>query len=88
MEINLMDYIVEQALILIPVLYVLGVMLKRTNKIEDWTIPWILLIVGVIGAISLIGLNPNAIIQGILATGAAVYTNQLIKQSTDKKGQV
>ncbi|MCW6075454.1 phage holin family protein [Clostridium sporogenes] len=84
---NLMDYIVEQALILIPVLYILGMMLKNTQKIKDWSIPWILLVVGVIGAISLMGLNPNAIIQGILATGAAVYTNQLIKQSTEKKEQ-
>ncbi|MBY6907524.1 phage holin family protein [Clostridium botulinum] len=88
MEINLMDYIIDQALILIPALYVLGIMLKQTSKIKDWTIPWILLVVGVIGAISLIGLNPSAIIQGILATGAAVYTNQLIKQSTEKKEQV
>ncbi|NFC86236.1 hypothetical protein EXN13_00680 [Clostridium botulinum] len=88
MEINLMDYIIDQALILIPALYVLGIMLKQTNKIKDWTIPWILLVVGIIGSISLMGLNPNSIIQGILATGAAVYTNQLIKQSTEKKEQV
>ncbi|OOO62062.1 phage holin family protein [Clostridium tepidum] len=84
---NLMDYIIEQALILIPALYVLGIMLKQTNKIKDWTIPWILLVVGIIGAISLIGLNPNAVIQGILATGAAVFTNQLIKQNTKKREQ-
>lgn len=62
-------------------------MLKQTNKIKDWTIPWILLVVGIIGAISLIGLNPNAVIQGILATGAAVFTNQLIKQNTKKREQ-
>ena len=64
MEINLMDYIVEQALILIPVLYILGVMLKGTNKIKDWTIPWILLVVGIIGAIALMGLNVNSVLQG------------------------
>ncbi|EPY6430790.1 phage holin family protein [Clostridium sporogenes] len=87
MEINLMDYIVEQALILIPVLYVLGMMLKNTQEIKDWTIPWILLVLGIIGAISLMGFNANAVIQGVLVTGAAVYTNQLIKQSTEKKEQ-
>ncbi|MCW6088800.1 phage holin family protein [Clostridium sporogenes] len=84
---NLMDYIVEQALILIPVLYVLGMMLKNTQEIKDWTIPWILLVLGIIGAISLMGFNANAVIQGVLVTGAAVYTNQLIKQSTEKKEQ-
>ncbi|WP_425292374.1 phage holin family protein [Clostridium sporogenes] len=84
---NLMDYIVEQALILIPALYVIGIMLKQTSKIKDWTIPWILLVLGIIGAISLMGFNANAVIQGILVTGVAVYTNQLIKQSTEKREQ-
>mgnify|MGYP001576458335 CR=1 FL=1 len=84
MEINLMDYIVEQALILIPVLYILGVMLKGTNKIKDWTIPWILLVVGIIGAIALMGLNVNSVLQGILAAGTAVFGNQLVKQTTVK----
>ncbi|WP_442882174.1 phage holin family protein [Clostridium sp.] len=85
MNINIMDYIMEQALILIPVLYVLGIMLKQTSKIKDWTIPWILLIVGIAGAIALLGVNANAVIQGILATGAAVYANQLVKQTTQKR---
>ncbi|MDU4597208.1 MAG: phage holin family protein [Clostridium sporogenes] len=87
MEINLMDYIIDQALILIPSLYVLGIMLKQTNKIEDWTIPWILLVIGIVGAVALMGLNINAVIQGILTTGAAVFTNQLIKQNTKKREQ-
>lgn len=87
MEINLMDYIIDQALILIPALYVLGIMLKQSGKIKDWTIPFILLPLGIVGAISLMGLNANAIIQGILTTGAAVLSNQLIKQSIDKREQ-
>ncbi|MBM7869282.1 Mn2+/Fe2+ NRAMP family transporter [Clostridium pascui] len=85
MEINLMEYVVDQSLILIPVLYILGRMLKNTNKIKDWCIPWILLIVGVIGAIALMGVNINAIIQGVLVTGVTVYANQLFKQSIDKR---
>ncbi|RXM70876.1 hypothetical protein DP143_13685 [Clostridium tetani] len=81
---NLMDYIVEQALILVPVLYILGLMLKGTEKIKDWTIPWILLIIGILGSIALIGFNVNAVIQGILTAGAAVFGNQLVKQTTVK----
>lgn len=84
MNINIMDYIVEQALILIPVLYVLGIMLKNTEIVKDWTIPWILLICGVGASIALMGFNTNSIIQGVLVTGATVYTNQLIKQTTVK----
>ncbi|WP_291567026.1 MULTISPECIES: phage holin family protein [unclassified Clostridium] len=82
---EIMDFIIEQALILIPALYILGMMLKNTEKIEDWLIPWILLIVGVIGAIAIMGFNVNAIIQGVLVVGATVYSNQLFKQSTKKK---
>lgn len=40
---------------------------------------------GVIGAIALMGLTAYAIIQGILVTGVTVYTNQLVKQSINKK---
>lgn len=84
MEMNIMDFITEQALILVPALYVLGMMLKNTEKIKDWTIPWILLVCGVCGSIALIGLNANAVIQGILTAGAAVFGDQLIKQTAVK----
>lgn len=73
-------YITENALILVPALYVLGMIVKNTEKVPDKYIPVVLLIVGIGGAIAFIGLNANAVIQGILVTGAAVYANQLIKQ--------
>ncbi|WP_291582629.1 phage holin family protein [Clostridium sp. UBA6640] len=82
---NIMSFITEKALILIPVLYIIGMMLKNTSKIQDWSIPWILLIIGIGGSIGLLGLNMEAIIQGVLVTGTTVYTNQLFKQSTIKK---
>ncbi|SKA20473.1 Phage holin family Hol44, holin superfamily V, partial [Clostridium tetani] len=53
MEINIMEFITEQAFILVPALYVLGLMLKQTKQIKDWTIPWILLVVGILGSIAL-----------------------------------
>ena len=85
MDINLMDYIIEQALVLIPVLYILGMMLKNTGKIKDWTIPWILLVCGIGSCIAIMGVNIQAVLQGVLVTGAAVFGNQLIKQSTEKR---
>lgn len=88
MDINLLDYIKEQAFILIPVLYVLGLMLKSNKKIQDWVIPWILTICSILGAVLLMGLNINAVIQGILCVGVAVYGNQLVKQTTQKREQV
>lgn len=77
---NIMNYITENALILIPVLYVLGAILKGTQKINDKYIPVILLPVGIVLAMLLVGVNINGLIQGILVTGATVYANQLVKQ--------
>jgi len=77
-------FIVEQALILIPALYVIGMFLKNTPAIKDWTIPYILLGLGILGAIALIGLNIQAVIQGILVAGVTVFANQLIKQTTKR----
>lgn len=78
---NLMDYITESAVILVPALYILGMIMKGTDKIPDKYIPIILLILGIAGAIAFMGLSPQSVVQGILITGAAVYTNQLIKQA-------
>lgn len=77
---NLMGYVMDNALILIPVLYVLGAILKGTEKVEDKYIPVVLLPVGIVLAMLIVGLNVNGFIQGILVTGATVYTNQLVKQ--------
>ncbi len=74
------NYITENALILIPVLYIIGMILKGIERIKDKYIPLILLPIGMSLAMALIGININAIIQGILVVGVSVYTNQLVKQ--------
>lgn len=77
---NIMNYITENALILIPALYVLGAILKSTQKIADKYIPILLLPVGIVLSMFLVGFDVNGVIQGILITGASVYVNQLVKQ--------
>ena len=79
---ELIDYITENSLILIPALYVLGMIIKNTKSIDDRYIPVILLFVGIAGAMGLQGITPEAVIQGVLVTGAAVYTNQILKQGS------
>ncbi|WP_346920112.1 phage holin family protein [Clostridium sp. UBA7339] len=74
------NYITENALILIPVLYIIGMILKGIERIKDKYIPLILLPIGIGLAIALMGFGINAIIQGVLVVGVSVYTNQLIKQ--------
>ncbi|NFH90901.1 holin [Clostridium botulinum] len=79
------NYITESALILIPVVFIIGAVLKGTERVSDKYIPIILLPIGVVLAMLLIGFNIEGFIQGILVTGAAVYTNQLIKQSNKQE---
>jgi hypothetical protein len=74
------EYITDNALVLLPVLYTLGMVIKNTDVIADKYIPAILLIAGVSGAVGIMGVSAHSIIQGILVTGSTVYTNQLIKQ--------
>ena len=76
----LKDYILDNALILIPAIYVIGAILKGTELIKDKYIPVILLPIGIVLGMILIGFDANGFIQGILVTGVAVYTNQLVKQ--------
>ena len=79
---DILDYVAGSRTILIPVLYIIGYIIKNTELIKNKYIPLILLIVSVTLSI-LMGENTviNNIIQGILAAGATVLTNQLIKQS-------
>lgn len=76
----MIQYITENALILIPVLNIIGVILKDTKKIPDKYIPLILLGFGILGTVAVMGLSPEGVVQGILVTGTAVYGNQVVKQ--------
>ena len=73
-------YIFEQSLILIPVLNILGLIIKQIKDINDKYIPLILLCFGLLSSFLINGMNTQAAIQGVLVTGAAVYGNQVIKQ--------
>ncbi len=75
-----MDYIIGDALILIPCLIVIGQIIKNIKVIPDKYIPLILLVVGIPVAMALSGWTVDGAIQGVLVTGAAVYGNQLWKQ--------
>lgn len=79
------QYISQNALILVPVLYIIGIIIKNTEEIKDKYIPIILLGIGILGSVGIMGISVNSIIQGVLVTGASVYANQLIKQTCKKE---
>lgn len=85
---NLQEYIKPELLILVPCLYIIGVMLKGSTLIKDKYIPLVLGVCGIVLSlmytVGLSGLSLatvfTAITQGVLVAGTSVYVNQLIKQ--------
>lgn len=77
----LFDYLMEEALILIPVLLIIGKIVKATPFINNWLIPHIILIIGLTLTFYMLGINMDAFIQGVLISGAAVFSNQIFKQT-------
>lgn len=76
--------LVEEAGLVVPVLWFFGKILKETPRVEDWTIPYILTVLGILLAVGLIGINVHAIIQGVLVTTLAIYGHQLVKQTVER----
>ena len=76
----MLEYITENALLLIPVLNIIGMIIKNIEMISDKYIPLILLGFGIVGAIAIMGFSPESVLQGVLVTGTAVYGNQVVKQ--------
>lgn len=90
---NYQDYIKTELLILIPVLYFIGIGLKKSKLPDKW-IPIVLGVsavvlsaVWVIATADINGLQKaasaifTAVTQGVLVAGASVYANQLYIQA-------
>ena len=85
---SFVDYIKPELLILIPVLYILGCIIKDSATVSNRFIPAILGGVGIFLSLLYVagstGISATgiftAITQGILIAGAAVYTNEFISQ--------
>ncbi len=77
---EILGYITEKALILIPVLNIIGMVIKHLEKINDKYIPLIILACGVLGTLGIMGVSVDSVIQGVLVSGASVFGNQIVKQ--------
>ncbi len=96
-EIDINGYIDNELYILIPVLYILGVIIKK-SRIRNSAIPFILGAAGTVLAViyKLAVHTPGGmsealsavfagLTQGILCAAASVYANNIKKQATTKK---
>ena len=84
------DLIAPELLVLVPVLYLIGMGIKKSAFIPDKLIPMLLGICGVVlsaiwifgnGAENIAAAVFASLTQGVLCAGASVYANQIIKQS-------
>lgn len=82
---DLVNFLVENALVIVPVLWVIGRVIKGSKTVSDKYIPLILLALGPAFAVATLGINVEAIMQGIIAAGVAVYGHQLLKQNSKKE---
>lgn len=88
MEEMISMYILPELLVLVVVLYVVGMLIKKSERIADKLIPLLLGVIGIFIAslyeIVLIGFGVeafyNGIIQGLLCAGSAVYAREVYKQ--------
>ena len=91
---QIMNYIKPELLILVPVLYLLGVALKKAQTFEDkdipltlgvagilLTTPWIIATADITGYKDVFMAFFAITTQGILCAGCSVYVNQIVKQS-------
>ena len=79
---EIINFIIEEGLIMIPVLYIIGEIIKFTGVLNNKWIPLTLLVFSILFTPLLLGgFTPDNIVQAVLVTGVTVLGDQLIKQS-------
>lgn len=85
MEVDLLSHIGESFKILIPVVYIIGVVLKNVKAVKDNYIPIILIGVSILFSVAIDkNININGVVQGILIAGVCVLGNQVYVQMFKK----
>ena len=79
---DIINFIIDEGLIMIPVLYIIGEIIKFTGVLNNKWIPLTLLVFSLLFTPLLLGgFTPDNIVQAILVTGVTVLGDQLIKQA-------
>ena len=79
---DIINFIIEEGLIMIPVLYIIGEIINFTGVLNNKWIPLTLLVFSLLFTPLLLGgFTPDNIVQAILVTGVTVLGDQLIKQA-------
>ncbi len=84
---DILNYVVQEGLVMMPVLFIIGETIKSTELLSNKWIPLALLIIS-IGFTPLVlgSYTAENFVQAVLVAGVTVFGNELIKQSS--KGDV
>ena len=79
---EILEFVIQEAYIMVPTLWVVGFIVKQTEQIKDKYIPFILLAVSLLLSPWMLGgYNAQNVIQAILVAGGAVLADNLYRQS-------
>ena len=80
---DVVNYIVQEGLVMIPVLFIIGEIVKGTELLSNKWIPLTVLVIS-IGFTPLVlgAYTADNIVQAVLVAGVTVFGNELIKQSS------
>lgn len=80
---NMLDYVVQEGLVMVPALFIIGEIIKDTELLSNKWIPLVILIISVGFTPLLLGAyTADNIVQAVLVAGVTVFGNELIKQSS------
>ncbi|HBG7380953.1 TPA: phage holin family protein [Clostridioides difficile] len=77
---NLISFIPEQLLILVAALSIIGKGCKKYKQLDNKYIPVVLLALGIGFSVWMLGLNADAVLQGVICWGISIGINQTYKQ--------
>lgn len=85
---NVFDYIVQEGLVMIPALFIIGEIIKGTELLSNKWIPLVVLVISVAFTPLVLGAyTADNIVQAVLVAGATVFGNELVKQSSKGEEQ-
>lgn len=85
---DILNYVVQEGLVMIPVLFIIGEIVKGTGLLSNKWIPLAVLIISIGFTPLVLGTyTADNIVQAVLVAGVTVFGNELIKQSSREDGK-
>ena len=84
---DILNYVVQEGLVMMPVLFIIGETIKSTELLSNKWIPLAVLVISVAFTPLVLGAyTADNVVQAVLVAGVTVFWKELIKQSS--KGEV